>query len=84
MVYTQPIDYIFMVLYRLRCDALKKDIANGASKNNKYMDEFLYHTLKQLQCERCNAQLCQYPDTRVFLDSTELIIEMPSSIHAMS
>ncbi len=51
----QPIDELFMVLYRMRCDALEKDIADrfGVSVSNVSRTlntwiNFLYHTLKQL------------------------------------
>ena len=52
----QPIDELFMLLYRLRCDPLEKDIADrfGISQTTVSRTlitwiNILYHTLKQLQ-----------------------------------
>ncbi len=96
----QPIDELFMVLYRMRCDALEKDIADrfGVSVSNVSRTlntwiNFLYHTLKQLPIWPSSKVIkdtmpkCfkdQYPDTRVILDCTEIFIEMPSSFRAQS
>ncbi len=51
----QPIDEVFMVLYRLRYDALEKDIADRfgvsistVSRTLNTWINFLYYTLKQL------------------------------------
>ena len=94
----QPIDELFMVLYRLRCDALEKDMAdrfgdsvNSVSRTLNTWINFLYHTLKQLpiwpssKVVKDTMPVCfkdQYRDTRVILDCAELFIEMPSSFHA--
>ena len=95
----QPIDELFMVLYRLRCDALEKDMADrfgvSVSSVSRTLNTWInfYHTLKQLpiwpssKVVKDTMPVCfkdQYPDTRVILDCTGLFIEMPSSFHAQS
>ena len=80
----QLIDELFMVLYRLRCDALEKDMADqfgvsvsSVSRTLNTWIKFLYHTLKQLpiwpssKVVKDTMPVCfkdQYPDTRVILD----------------
>ena len=96
----QPIDELFMLLYRLRCDPLEKDIADrfGISQTTVFRTlitwiNFLYHTLKQLQIWPSSKVVQEtmptcfkehYPNTRVILDCTEIFIQMPSSFRAQS
>ena len=61
----KPIDELFLVLYRLRCNVLEKDLGDrfglhpsSVSRNITTWINFLYHTLTQLpiwasQVERC-------------------------------
>lgn len=95
-----PIDELFMLLYRLRCDALEKDIADRfeissstASRTLITWINFLYHILKQLpiwpsaKFVKENMPACfrdHYPTTRVILDCTEIFIQIPSSFQAQS
>ncbi len=64
----QPIDELFIVLYRLRCDALEKDIADifgvSVSTVSRILNTWinlLYHTLKQLPI---------WPSAKVIKDTT--------------
>ena len=96
----QPIDELFMTLYKLRCDALEKDIADRfqvswstVSRTLITWINFLYYSLKELPIWPTSKMVKEtmptcfkehYPNTRVIIDCTELFIEMPSSFTAQS
>ena len=96
----QPIDELFLVLYRLRCNALEKDIGDRFGLHPSSVSQiiltwinFLFFKLKQLpiwafrQMVNDTMPACfkpHYPQTRVIIDCTEIFIQMPSSFRAQS
>lgn len=96
----KPIDELFLVLYRLRCNVLEKDLGDrfglhpsSVSRILTTWINFLYHTLKQLPIWASREAvtktmpacfMAHYPRTRVIIDCTELFIQMPSSFRAQS
>ena len=96
----QPIDELFIVLYRLRCNPLEKDIGDRFNLHPSTISRivitwinFLYFKLKQLpiwasqQTVNDTMPACfkaHYPQTRVIIDCTEIFIQMPSSFRAQS
>ena len=96
----QPIDELFLVLYRLRCNALEKDIGDRFDLHPSSVSRiilswinFLYFKLKQLpiwasrQIVNDTMPACfkaHYPQTRNIIDCTEIFIQIPSSFRAQS
>ena len=96
----QPIDEFFLVLYRLRCNALEKDIGDRLGLHPSSISQivatwinFLFFKLKQLpiwasrQMVDDEMPACfktHYPKTRVIIDCTEIFVQMPSSFRAQS
>ena len=96
----QPIDELFIVLYRLRCNPLEKAIGNRFNLHPSTVSRivitwinFLYFKLKQLpiwatkQTVNDTLPACfkvHYSQTRVIIDCTEIFIQMPSSFRAQS
>ena len=94
----QPIDELFLVLYRLRCNALEKNIGDRFDLHPSSVSRiaipwinFLYFKLKQLpiwasrQMVNDTMPACfkaHYLLTRVIIDCTEIFIQMPSSFRA--
>ena len=96
----KPIDELFLVLCRMRCNVLEKDLGNRFGLDCSTISRilttwinFLYYTLKQLpiwaSLKVVNETMpecfkAHYPCTRVIIDCTELFIQMPSSFRAQS
>ena len=96
----QPIDELFITLYRLHCNSLEKDIGDRFTLHPSTVSRivitwinFLYFKLKQLpiwaskQTVKDTMPACfkaHYPQTRVVIDCTEIFIQMPSSFRAQS
>jgi len=96
----QPIDELFFVLYRLRCNPLEKYIGDRFGLHPSSISRiiikwinFLHFKLKQLpiwpsrQTVDDKMPACfkaHYPKTRVIIDCTEIFIQMPSSFRAQS
>ena len=94
------IDELFLVLYRLRCNPLEKDIGDRFGLHPSSISRivitwinFLYLKLRQLpiwpsrQTVDDTMPACfkaHYPKTRVIIDCTEIFIQMPSSFRAQS
>lgn len=91
---------LFLVLTRLRCGLLEKDIAHRAGISAGYFSrvfitwiDFLYARLRCLpiwaskQTVEKTMPSCfqeSYPSTRVIIDATEIFLEMPSSLRSQS
>ena len=96
----QPIHELFLVLYRLHCNALEKNIGDRFDLHPSSVSHiviswiyFLYFKLKQLpiwasrQMVNDTMPACfkaHYLLTRVIIDCTEIFIQMPSSFRAQS
>ncbi|XP_065067516.1 uncharacterized protein LOC135693070 [Rhopilema esculentum] len=91
---------LFLVLVRLRCGLLEKDIAYRAGISVGHFSrifitwiDFLYTRLRQLPIWASRSTIDEtmpnafkemYPSTRVILDATEIFMEMPSSLRSQS
>ena len=96
----KPIDELFLVLYRLRCNVLEKDLGDrfglhpsSVSRIITTWINFLYHTLKQLPIWASREVVTRtmpacfkahYPQTRVIIDCTEVFMQIPFSFCAQS
>jgi len=85
----QPIDELFLVLYRLRCNPLEKDIGDRFGLHPSSISRIIitWIKLKQLpiwpsrQTVDDTMPACfkaHYPKTRVIIDCKEIFIQMPS------
>jgi hypothetical protein len=95
-----PEQGLFMVLVCLRCGLMGVDIAHRFGISEAHVSriwatwlEFLYHQLRALpiwaSCDYIQQTMPQpfkqtYPNTRVIIDCTELLIEMPTSFGSQS
>ena len=98
--HSRKLNELFLVLYRLRCNVLEKDLGDrfglhpsSVSRIITTWINFLYHTLKQLPIWASREVVTRtmpacfkahYPQTRVIIDCTEVFIQMPSSFRAQS
>ena len=95
-----PEQEFFLVIVRLRCGSLGKDIAHRAGISVSYYStifiswvDFLHSRLRSLPIWASRKTINDtmpdafkemYPSTRVILDATEIFIEMPSSLRSQS
>ena len=95
-----PEQELFMVLVRLRCGLMGADIAYRFGISEAQISriwvtwlEFLYHRLRAIPIWASQEYIQQtmpqpfkdtYPNTRVIIDCTELLVEMPTSFRSQS